>query len=110
MANLNLLSISTQGIYPNFTPYGVAVQGWNVNVEESIVEVPIPPSIGHGQILPNRQYHKRKKKKISVKLEKDGKIFTKDKFYSNLKVTAKDVKISIIEKKDKPKIKITLIK
>jgi len=102
-------SIAVQGITSQNLPIHIALMGWSVIVTEEEIEVdePVTTITGIGQ---NTRYEKKKRKKIIVNIQKDGKSYFKEKIYKNVNVRAKDVKVEISEAKNKPNIKITLIK
>lgn len=127
-------SIAMNGISPNATPFQMVILGWEVEITETEVPVPLPvviEEIKGGGVRPMRdrdRYQREQKRKyieqheepkpqkvqklkmITVKIEKDGEVYVKSKFFNDLSVTAKDVDIEIIERKKKPEILIKMIK
>jgi hypothetical protein len=109
MFDIDPFSIAVQGITSTNVPINIALMGWVVTVTEEEIEVP-EQEISKTGIGQNTRYEKKKRKKIIVNVEKDGKSYFKEKIYKNVNITAKDIKVEITETKTKPIIHITLLK
>lgn len=113
------LSIATQGIYSDYTPYSIITQGYYVEIE--IIDLPTGNTITNNNITgiyaPARKRNKKENKKkdnkqsqqklIKVSCHINNKIYYKSKVINNINVTVEDINIEIDDTlPNKPKIKI----
>lgn len=117
------LSVATQGFQNSFgtlDTLGISTVGWII-IEEEIIEPPVEPEAPqgdgggtdpYGDEIWNPWAHledkKKKKKKITVKAEVEGKVYTQSVTTDDLTLDVKDVNIQIVKELNEIKINIIL--
>lgn len=113
------LSIATHGLVGGFVSgqqvdyvnaITVATMGWIAYIEEAIIIEPEEeePSGGGVPKRPKRATPRKKRKRFVVTVEVNGRFYTQTKYTSDLTISAKDVKVDIIERDGKPQLRVIL--